>query len=297
MRREEGRIQARGNEASDLNDLMRNSILTRVATTEDMAVVLLDEIERSLPSLTPRAALVLVKHRKDEQRHADMLTRRMAELGLPTTRSQERCEQLKALYDDMAPVSTSDKYQVLQIIEETAAKNYAEIAEWLRPIDPESATLFDSMVHDEAAHIRYCEAATRELGGAPRLTRYRDIYAHPIEVYDHAKHFEEINAWGAPLDPDGLGAGLIIRERCCGFVGVIGGTRTCYLYGLRANPSASQVTRGLSLLRLHRSMVDQIRRAGFTHCVTETSNPVVERVWSEKHGFKRSSAVLLEGKL
>lgn len=273
------------------------AILSHVATTEDMAVVLLNEIERSLPSITPRAALVLAKHRKDEQRHADMLTQRMVALGLPAVRDQERCAQLKSIYDDMGPISTSEKYQVLQVIEESAARGYAEIAGQLRTFDPDSAALFDVMVHDEAVHIRYCEAATRELGGASKLQRYRDIYAHPIEVYDRSAHFEEIQAWGERLDPDALGTGLVIRGRCCGFVGVIGGTRTGYLYGLRANPSAPRVTRGLSLLRLHRGMVDQMRRAGIARCVTETSNPVIERFWTEKHGFKRTGEITLAGSL
>lgn len=272
----------------------RVKVLSHLNVTEGAAVVVLNNILEDLSD--QRILKMATRHRDDEIKHEAMLAGRLKAYGV--TDVPERTDKFAALVDmwrEMNPQNSADKYSVLRVVEENDAPDFSRLSSAVRPYDPESADVFSEIAADEANHLRYCDAALRALGGRPRLREYREIYHHRIELYDRQKHFAEISSWGEPLDPDAIGTGLVIPGRCCGFVGVVGGTRTAYFYGLRANPAIGRIARGLSILRLARRILADVKQAGLTRCVTSTANPVVERFWVERAGLTVTNEKLLEG--
>jgi hypothetical protein len=281
----------------------RDLLLSHIATTENAAVLVLDEVLKDLKD--PKLIKMAKKHRADEVRHATMLSMRMDQLGIPKNEEQANASlrRLGRLYETLNPQTIAEKYAVIQIIEEQDAPLFEELADAIRPHDLRTAEIFARMAVDEASHIHYCRVITKDI---PRgtLERYREVnkalLLHPneVEVYSQDLHFGMIQSWTENrLDVTQFGNGLIIPGLCCGFVDGIGATKTAYFYGLKTNPAATLVARGRAILRLAPRIIQAARDAGYTSAVTSTSNSVVERFWVEKLGFVRNGESVLMGAL
>jgi rubrerythrin len=270
----------------------RAYLLSYVGEEETASIPMLTQIASEL--VDPQLQKMAAKHLADEMRHETVLRERFLAMGLPPPKVDANAV-LAELYREMNPQTTAEKYMVVQVLEERAARTYPLIAKAFRPYDPASADVFEGIAADEARHVRFCEAVTRRIGHVDSdetLARYRRAESRlqrieePVVVYEHSRHFEMMQSWaGEKLNPEGFGSGLVIPGQCCGFVDGIGTTRTAFFYGLRANPQMPLVARGKAILRLADRVISAARNAGYTSGVTSTSNDVVAKFWVSRMGF------------
>lgn len=119
-----------------------------------------------------------------------------------------------------------------------------------------------------------------------------------VEVYERAKHFEEIASWSPyPLDPETLGNGLVVPGVCCIFADGIGSTKTALFYACFTNPRLPAITRTRASRELGDRVIAATKAAGFTSVVTSTKNPAVEHYWTRHKGLRANGEATLAGAL
>jgi sphingolipid 4-desaturase/C4-monooxygenase len=125
----------------------------------------------------PELQRLIRRHAADEERHVMLLTQRITELGvghpeLPPSlnlfaalerRLQVFARPLTNRFDVLRA------YLLLQVLEERVIRQFAIFIGALRPVDPETASVFEDLRADEVRHLQYCKAITRKYAPTPEL--------------------------------------------------------------------------------------------------------------------------------
>lgn len=138
-------------------------------------------------------ARLVVRHRDDEVRHAEVLAERcahnaaLAGVDIPPVPSHlkliDRLDRALGGFFDR-PLETREDvmraYLVLQVVEERAITQFELYVEAMREVDPVTAKTFEQIGADEERHLKYCHAVARRY--APSEEVHARELAHIREV-------------------------------------------------------------------------------------------------------------------
>ena len=123
-------------------------------------------------------AKLVVRHRDDEVRHAEILAVRCKENAIAAGIDVPQVPSHLKLIDRLdralggfftQPLETREDvmraYLVLQVIEERAITQFDLYVEAMREVDPVTSEIFAQIKEDEARHLRYCHAIAKRLVG------------------------------------------------------------------------------------------------------------------------------------
>lgn len=140
----------------------------------------------------PELARLVVRHRDDEVRHAEVLAERarenaaLAGIEVPKVPAElkliDRLDRALGGFFSRELATDEDvmrAYLVLQVIEERAITQFDLYVEAMKGVDPKSAAAFAEISRDEARHLRYCHAIARRYAPSPEV---------------HAKQLQHIRA-------------------------------------------------------------------------------------------------------
>lgn len=125
----------------------------------------------------PELQRLIRRHAADEERHVQLLTRRIDELGVGHPQLPESLNLFAGLERRLQvfarPLTNRfdvlRAYLFLQVLEERVIRQFAIFIEALRPVDPQTAALFEDIRADEVRHLQYCKAITRKYAPTPEL--------------------------------------------------------------------------------------------------------------------------------
>lgn len=138
-------------------------------------------------------ARLVVRHRDDEVRHAEVLAERAkenaAQAGIEVPKVPAHLKLIDRLDRALGgffsqELSTREDvmraYLVLQVIEERAITQFDLYVEALKEVDPKTAETFAQISQDEARHLRYCHAIARRYAPSPEV--HAQVLRHIREV-------------------------------------------------------------------------------------------------------------------
>jgi rubrerythrin len=116
-----------------------------------------------------KLARMIEKHEADEVRHAALFNERLRANGFEPEPVPEHLKLLERLDRKLGVFSrpiederdVMEAYLLLQVIEERALHQFAIMIAAFRPVDPETARVFEEVARDEDRHLRYCHAISR----------------------------------------------------------------------------------------------------------------------------------------
>ena len=148
--------------------------------------------ERALARVDdPAVAKMIKRHQADEILHTQLFQERLDAQGIavpPVPDHLKLIDRLDAALGNVIDrqIETREDimhmYLVLQVIEERAITQFAEIGPAFAAVDPETAATFERVGKDEERHLKYCHAIAKRF--APdavthdrELARYRAVEA------------------------------------------------------------------------------------------------------------------------
>jgi hypothetical protein len=145
------------------------------------------ELERRVDD--PELAKLIRIHREDETRHARLYFEAADRLGVPAEPVPERLQLLPRLDRALGGFferigndgsSVMEAYLLLQVIEERAASQFAELEVTARRHDAALADTIAGIARDEQRHLKYCRAIAKRY--APDQAAIDRTLAHMREV-------------------------------------------------------------------------------------------------------------------
>ena len=132
----------------------------------------------------PKLRSLVIRHRDDEVRHAQLYRDCLARLGFELQPIPDELKLIKHIATTTGGlehgVRTSDDvvatYAMLHAIEERGVEQFPLIAEAFRSVDPETADVYLRVTRDERGHVRYCDTIGRHY--APDDATWEFIVAH-----------------------------------------------------------------------------------------------------------------------
>jgi rubrerythrin len=127
-------------------------------------------------------ARLVVRHRDDEVRHAEILGERARAnaiaAGIEVPRVPEHLKLIDRLDTALGgffnktletDLDVMRAYLVLQVIEERAITQFGMYVEAMKDVDPITANLFKEIGADESRHLRYCHAIAKRYAPSPEV--------------------------------------------------------------------------------------------------------------------------------
>jgi len=117
-------------------------------------------------------------HATDERRHARLLRTCVERLGFPLEPVPEELRYIERIRR-LAGAGTTDTlfaadplgimnlFAMLRVVEERGVRQFPMVAEAMRAVDPESASVVTDIVRDEQRHVRYADAISRRYAPDP----------------------------------------------------------------------------------------------------------------------------------
>jgi hypothetical protein len=147
----------------------------------------------------PELARLVRRHKEDEERHAVLYAECAERTGMPRPaipaelRLLDRLDRaLGGFFDNFSAErkSVMDAYLLLQVLEERAVTQFAELEPAFRRVDPRSADVIRQVAEDEQRHLKYCRAISRRYAPddathAIALRRMREVEARVFA--DHSR--------------------------------------------------------------------------------------------------------------
>lgn len=133
----------------------------------------------------PLIRQVVHRHAGDEALHAQLLDARIAATVSRAPQLPHALDLLRHLdaavggvmsQPALTRVEVMRAYLLLQVIEERAVTQLPLFIEGFRETDPESARLFERLLHDERRHLGYCHAVARRC--APSAALHNQTLSH-----------------------------------------------------------------------------------------------------------------------
>lgn len=118
----------------------------------------------------PQLHKMIKIHRDDEIRHAEMLRRCVARVGIVPAAVPAELRIVPYLERSLGSVAerfldedagVMEAYVFLQVVEERAVLQFPRFADALRPYDAASAAVIDEIVEDERRHVKYAKAISK----------------------------------------------------------------------------------------------------------------------------------------
>jgi rubrerythrin len=173
----------------------------------------------------PELVRLVHRHKEDENRHAELYAGCAERTGVarPVIPAELRLlERLdRALGGFFAGFEADrkgvmDAYLLLQVLEERAVTQFAELEPAFRKVDPRSADVIRQVAGDERRHLKYCRAISRryapdEATHAVALRRMREVEARVFAEHSRAlmRHALENDLVAGPRAERWLWRGLL----------------------------------------------------------------------------------------
>jgi len=129
--------------------------------------------DRLLASVdVPELNRMVAIHANDEKRHAALLRRCAARVGVapePVPEDLHHIEQIRRMSGgrDLEAIFANGRgsimqiFAMLQVVEERGVRQFPMVAAALRPVDSESADVVTAIIRDEQRHVGYARAISR----------------------------------------------------------------------------------------------------------------------------------------
>jgi rubrerythrin len=117
----------------------------------------------------PKLRRIVLQHRDDEARHAQLFRDCLARTGLHHQAVPDELKIIRHIAGTVGPSRTGIEgpedvvrtYAVLLAIEERGVEQFPLIADAFRPHDPQTADVYRRVARDERGHVQYCRRIGR----------------------------------------------------------------------------------------------------------------------------------------
>lgn len=138
----------------------------------------------------PKLRRIVVRHRDDEARHAQLFRDCLSRLGLDQVPTPDEMKIVRRIADatggfEQGVHSAADvvaTYAMLLAIEERGVEQFPLIADAFDAVDPETAAVYRRVARDERGHVRYCETIGRHYAGSDEAWRQAVAEARVVEA-------------------------------------------------------------------------------------------------------------------